>query len=294
MNLLSIVIINFNTYELTCNCLKSIQQYTKIPHEIILLDNGSTECDPELFSVKFPEIFLLKSKVNLGFAKGNNEAIKSCNGTHILLLNSDTELIEDSITYCLDYLNHNQPSVVSCKLIYQDQTVQQQCHRFPSIKLNLIELFRVHKLIHKKVREKVMLSSYFDNLSFIKPDWIWGTFFMFKKDVLNKLPHNKLDETFFMYCEDMKWCYDFKKIGIDIVYLPQTKIIHHVGKSSSKPEFKAKNIILNELIFIKQTKGSFYKFFYGIVKSLNLLLGFTKEGKQYAKIILKNLIVFKQ
>src|SRR5437763_942905 len=103
--MLSIIIINYNTFELTCNCIESVIQYTTtIPYEIILVDNASTECDAELFKKRFPQIKLVKNPENNGFAKGNNLGIKHAEGDAILLLNSDTYLKVNSDTYLKDII----------------------------------------------------------------------------------------------------------------------------------------------------------------------------------------------
>jgi len=290
MSLLSVVIINYNTYELTCNCIASIYRYTKeVDFEIVLVDNASTEEDAQSFLVKFPDIKLVCSQTNTGFAGGNNLGIKNCTGNVILLLNSDTELIEDSLSYCFKYLiSAPHPPVLTCKLVYPDGRIQHQCSRFPSVYLNIVELFRLHKLLIKKKRGELLLSSYFDHETSIEPDWVWGTFFMFERDILLRLNGEKLDETFFMYCEDMKWCYDLKKHNIKVCYIPCTKVIHHVG-SSSGIEQRLNNIARNELLFIQLTRGRIYKWLYALVRSANLLSNFSKSGNQTAINLIRNI-----
>src|SRR5580765_4129196 len=118
--LVSIIIVNFNTFKYTCTCIKSIIQYNqKQNFEIILVDNASSECDANLFLSKFPEIKLIKNKKNLGFAKANNIGIKAALGDIILLLNSDTELVTDAINMCATELKKNKHiGVISAKLTY--------------------------------------------------------------------------------------------------------------------------------------------------------------------------------
>src|SRR4030095_1669405 len=102
---ISIIIINYNTFTITSDCIRSVVQFTSGgSHEIILVDNASTECDPENFLKEFPQLILVKSAVNAGFANGNNLGIQRARGEYILLLNSDTILREDSIFKCLNYL----------------------------------------------------------------------------------------------------------------------------------------------------------------------------------------------
>src|SRR4051812_12404319 len=95
----SIIIVNYNTFELTSDCIRSVIAFTiGLEYEIILVDNASTECAPEEFLKEFPAVQLVKSETNGGFAYGNNLGIQHASGTRILLLNSDTALTEDSIS----------------------------------------------------------------------------------------------------------------------------------------------------------------------------------------------------
>src|ERR1700722_7652798 len=95
--MVSIIIINYNTFELTKNCIESVRFKTTIPYEIILVDNNSTERPADEFKNLFPDIKLVKSKVNCGFSKGNNLGIEVAQGDYILLLNSDTILLNNAI-----------------------------------------------------------------------------------------------------------------------------------------------------------------------------------------------------
>ena len=232
----SIVIINYNTSALTIKCIESLYQYNNgFEYEIILVDNASVECDANLFKEKFPDIKLIKSKENLGFAGGNNLGIEHTIGEYILLLNSDTELIENSIKTSLDfYKSQNNIGALSCKLIFPDGKYQSVAQRFPSIKYKLIELFRVQKFMSKENAGKLLLGAFFDHNVTVEVDWVWGAFFMFKKSLLNKLPNNKLNDEYFMYWEDVQWCYDFVQLGYKNYYLATTKVIHKMGGSSGK------------------------------------------------------------
>src|ERR1700761_7305700 len=102
---LSIIIINYNTFQLTCNCIQSIyDKLTGVDFEIILVDNASVECDAHLFKAKFPNINLIISPTNTGFTGGNNLGVANATGEYLLLLNSDTELINNAPKICLDHL----------------------------------------------------------------------------------------------------------------------------------------------------------------------------------------------
>ena len=248
---ISIIIINYNTFELTSKCIESLYKYNdSFSYEIILVDNASSECDTNLFLDKFPDINLVISEINLGFAGGNNLGIKQASGDYILLLNSDTELIENSILLCLNYMKNNKKiGVLSPKLIFPNGQHQAVAQRFPSMKYQLIELFRLQKLLPKKIAGKLLLGAFFDHNENAKVDWVWGAFFMFKKDLLSQLPNKKLNDDYFMYWEDVQWCYDFVQLGYKNYYLATTKVVHKMGGSAGK---KNELMLMNEQYFYQR------------------------------------------
>jgi GT2 family glycosyltransferase len=234
---LSIIIINYNTFRLTCSCIESvIKQTSGLNYEIILVDNASAECSPDLFSEKFPQIRLIKSASNLGFAGGNNLGIANASGDVILLLNSDTELLGNACLTAFEYLSvHPETGIVTGKLLYPDKKVQNNCQKFPSNYSLLFELFRLQKLF-PATGEKMLQGSFFAYDRIFHPDWTWGTFFMFRRSDMMKLKGAKLAEDFFMYGEDLLWCLEFRRLGLKTTFLPQVEILHLMGGSNGDKE----------------------------------------------------------
>ncbi len=249
--MISIIIINYNTFELTCNCITSIYKQTKfIDFEIILVDNASKKENPNDFLIQFPNIILIKSDINIGFSKGNNLGISKAKGEKILLLNSDTLLKNNAIKITSDFLdNHQQVAVVSSSLEYENGKIQHTCQRFPSIKYSLAELFRLQKILGEKKGGELLMGSFFKHNRKAFPDWVWGAFFMFPSILLSELPNQKLADDFFMYEEDMQWCMEFKKLGYKIGFEPKAKIIHLMGKSGAP---KHQMMIDNHKVFMKK------------------------------------------
>lgn len=248
---LSVIIVNYNTFQLTCKCIGSVYAKTKSTSlQVIVVDNNSTECDPGLFAERFPAVTLCRSGVNLGFSKGNNLGIEQATGEYILLLNSDTELKNNAIDIAMQYMRaHPQAGVVSASLQYPDGRMQSACQRFPSLTYSLIELFRIHKLFSRDKRGQLLLGAFFDHKSNAVADWVWGTFFLFPRKILKQLPAGKLDDVFFMYGEDMQWCWDINKLGYEIHYCAEAEVIHHMGASSGKKESWMKE---NNKIFLRR------------------------------------------
>ncbi len=243
----SVIIINYNTYKLTSACIRSVIEKTHdIVYEIILIDNASSECDPQIFSDEFPQIRLIRNSSNMGFAKGNNIGIMESKGEFVLLLNSDTLLIDDSISILHQQMALRQHvAIATGKLIFPDGRLQGSCQRFPSIGLFLFEVSRAQKLFKRERVGRILLGSFFDYESEVYPDWVWGTFMMIRTKRINELPGQKLNEDFFMYCEDIQWCLDFKKIGYQIYYSPLAKVVHLMrGSSADTKVLNTKNFEL--------------------------------------------------
>jgi GT2 family glycosyltransferase len=253
---LSIIIINYNTFQLTCNCIASLQEkLLDVDYEIILVDNASVECNADLFKEKFPLINLIKSPTNTGFTGGNNLGVAAAKGKYLLLLNSDTELINNAPKISLDYLQAN-PNVgmVTCQLRYPDGRVQYNCRKFRTIGWELLEIFPLYKLLPKEKREALMLHHYFDHQRFANCDWVWGAYMLFPASIVQQLPQKKLSDLFFMYCEDTLWCWDFKQLGYEIHFLPQAKVMHiHKGSVSKDKWIKIRTTsITNHAAFMKK------------------------------------------
>lgn len=241
----SVIIVNYNTFDLTCLSIQSVIEKTNgLTYEIIVVDNASDEISPQEFKNKFPEIQLIVNSANEGFAKGNNLGIVRATGEYIILLNSDAMLKNNAIAICRNSLQQH-PSVgaMAARLEYPDGRIQHNCQRFPSIKYKLIELLRLQKIISKKRGGRLLLGPFFDYNDFIYVDWIWGTFFMFPRSILKQMPEHRLPDEFFMYGEDVQWCMEFNKLGYLIAFNPTSHVIHYMGKSGgAKSELMKSNM----------------------------------------------------
>jgi GT2 family glycosyltransferase len=271
---ISIVIINYNTYNLTCNCIETVKLFTHgVSYEIIVVDNGSTEHNADEFIKKFPDIRLIKNNVNGGFSKGNNMGIEKASGEYILLLNSDTILKEDSISKSMNYLkSYENAGVLGCRMIFPDGKIQYTARRSRSISWELLDLFRfIPMIMPYKKRSRLMLGKYFRCDENIECDWVNGAFFTFSRKILEQMPEKKLDDRFFMYGEDQLWCWQIRNLGYKILFYTGTTIIHINSGSTdlSKQLVLRKTMLKNELeiMRLRKDKGVYYYFFvviYGI------------------------------
>jgi len=265
---ISIIIINYNTFTITSDCIRSVIKFTSnVEYEIILVDNASTECDPRDFLQEFPQLVLVKSDINGGFAYGNNLGIHRAGGEYILLLNSDTIFIENSVFKCLSYLKACKGAgAVGCRMIFPDGAVQYTARRFKSIKWELLDLFRfIPMMMPYRKRSQLMLGKYFKCDESIDCDWVNGAFMVFEKKILDHLPQRKLDDRFFMYGEDQLWCEQIKNMGFRVVFYSGTTIVH-IGSASTdiKKQLGLRRLMMKrelEIMRLRKGRGLYYWIF---------------------------------
>ncbi len=258
MPLVSVIILNYNTFDLTCNCIESVYKHTKeVDFEVIVVDNCSTLCNADDFLLKFPNIKLVKSTTNNGFANGNNQGIAVASGTFILLLNSDCYLIEDSISKSVHYyLNNSLNGVLTAKLIYPDGRLQHTARKYRSIWWEILDNVRILPfLLPYKKRATLMLGKYFKCDFNTSCDWVSGAYFLFTKKMLKSIDNEQLDETFFMYGEDHLWCYIFNTVGFKSYYFANTTIVHiNNGSTALHKQLRLRKTMLQHEIKILEIR----------------------------------------
>lgn len=266
--MVSVIIINYNTFSLTSACIRSVYAHTKsVSFEVILVDNASVECDADDFLREFPQLKLIKSLNNAGFAAGNNLGIAAASGHYYLLLNSDTLLTEDSIGKAYHFLSERADvGVVGCRQVYPDGKIQFVARKFRSIRWELLDLFRfVTYLMPYKRRSRLLLGKYFKNDTTCEADWVNGAFFMMPASVVRAMPGQQLDDRFFMYGEDVLWCEQIRQLGYRIFFFADTTIIHIAGASTAlKRQLQLRNVMIRHecaIMAMRKGKGLYYFLF---------------------------------
>ncbi len=247
----SVVIVNYNVREFILTCLRTLYaHHPKMNLEVIVVDNQSKDGSCEAIRQEFPQAVLVENKDNAGFPKANNQGFEIANGKYVFMLNPDTEFVENSIEILVNY-NETHPDVdlIGPKLLNSDRSLQPSAWRYPSVGSVFCESFYLNAFLKKK--------NYFDK------DWnrifqsesFSGAAIFFKKEVLSKI--GNLDETMF-WIEDVEFCYRAAKRGLNCVYFPETKIVHHVGQSAKKNyNISISNQIFNKLKFFKKHHSAF-------------------------------------
>lgn len=271
---LSIIILSYNTKDITGRCLEKVQSAKKYCEkklgnkiEVIILDNGSKDGSAAMIRVDFPKIKLIALKENTGFSRGNNIAIKRAKNPYILLLNSDVYLNEDSLYKTLAYFRVNlNCDVLGVKLTYVTGKLQHSCGNLPN-PLNITSW-----ILGLGTFLNFFIPAYHPkNKGFFskahKVGWVMGAFFAFKSEIFEK--SSGFDEKIFMHMEEVEWCKRIKDLGFKIWYVPQIEVVHLHGASSN---FDLGASFLNELKGIKYFLQKHYSPFYLLVKFF-LILG---------------------
>src|SRR3989344_4918296 len=231
---LSVVILSFNTKESLRNCLLSLSKVRdEVDFEVIVPDNGSIDGSPEMVEKEFPWVKkVLKIGKNLGFAAGNNIALRSINSEFVLLLNPDTILFPKTIKTVLDYMKENEKvGAATCRVELPSGKLDYSCHRgFPTPWNALCYFSGLAKAFPKFKLFSGYTASYLDLKKIHEIDALTGAFTLVRKKAGNEV--GWLDEDYFWNGEDLDFCYKLKEKGWKIVYIPEVKITHFKGSAS--------------------------------------------------------------
>jgi len=277
----SIIIISFNVCNYLVKCLDSIEKYwpDNIEMEIILLDNDSTDNTEEIIKKNYPFVKSIFSKINYGFSKGNNIAASHATGDILFLLNPDAELIDESVSNVFRYFDSQaQPLLVAPRLLNSDSTIQNSIIKYPGVFRMFIELFFITKIFNW-----LQINSTCFNV-ITEVDALSGAAIIIRRDRYNEI--GGFDEQFF-WMEDVDLCtQNLLKKGKN-VYYPQTTILHHSGKSSTKNYLTVvTNQLLSKIKFIR--KNSTFPNFILSIAMCNVYLLLTSFIFLVASLLNKN------
>lgn len=242
---LSVIIVNYNGLKYLSDCLNSLRDSLRgIENEIIIIDNCSSDESIGFIKENHPEVLLIESRVNYGFGKGNNEAVKIAKGKYLLLLNNDTILL-DSLKMPLEYLKKSPTvGVVSINMVDADQNTLPSAGAFPNI-LNMLKM--KHLLISTEKRRRHSVGGIF------KAGWLSGSFLLLSKKLYEDI--GGFDEDYFMYVEDVDFCRKIADRGLQRIQLLDYSYVHFVGFTKDRNPLLTKGYE----IYIKKHITGLYK-----------------------------------
>lgn len=274
---LSIIIVSYNTKQITEDCLKSVIKSLKastISYEIIVVDNGSEDGTVKMLQKsqqtidnsqkEKPKFKIILNKENVGFGKANNQGVKIAQAENILFLNSDILVLSDAVEKLYKFYKQYETSInfLGGKLLNKDMTSQPSCGLFYSLPVIFAALFLrgdywgLTRYSPNKVKEV---------------DWISGACILTKKEYLNKI--NGFDENIFMYMDEIDLLYRAKKKNYKVYFYPEAKFIHLGSASSGERKYPVIQIFKGFLYFYKKHRSASARFILKVMLKLKAVIG---------------------
>jgi GT2 family glycosyltransferase len=230
----SIAIVSYNTRDLLRRCLATIAASgTTRAYEVIVVDNASTDGSREMVAEDYPGVCVLANGENAGYSRAVNQAIRAAAGRYVLVLNPDIEVLDGAIDALAGHLDrHSETGIAGGKLLNPDGSLQYSCRTFYTFSTLLHRRTPVGKLFpnSRVVRDHLMMD--WDHDSEREVDWMLGACLMVRSEAIRDV--GLMDERFFMYFEDVDWCYRMKQHGWKVVYVPAARMRHVHRRESAR------------------------------------------------------------
>jgi GT2 family glycosyltransferase len=252
----TIVIVGWNTRQLTYDCLKSVYDETRGIHfEVIYVDNASEDESVEMVMREFPQVQVIKNQENEGFVKANNRAIQISKGRYVLLLNSDTIVLDNAIAKMVDFADqHPDSGTVGCKVLNPDRTLQRSCFMFPSILNMFLSATYLYKVFPRSRFFGREMMTWWDFDEVREVEVVCGCSSLVRREAIDQV--GLMDEVYFFYGDDPDWCYRFRQHGWKNYFTPDPEIIHYGGGTTRQmPKVFRLQLYGSNLIFTRLHKS---------------------------------------
>jgi GT2 family glycosyltransferase len=239
----SLIIISYNQPRLLAECLESLPAGApRHRQEVIVVDNASTDDSADVAerwqSPDGQRATVIRNRRNLGFTKANNQGIARATGRYLVLLNNDTVVHPGALSAAIDYLDqHPDIGAAGLRLLNADGSLQLSCRRFPSFTQALFNRYSLLTRLfpnNRYSREYLMTDEGHDTVRDV--DWVSGACLVIRRETLEQV--GLLDERFFMYSEDVDYCFRVWQAGWRVTYLPFAEVVHYIGQSTSRNRTK--------------------------------------------------------
>ncbi len=231
---LSIIIITYHSRAPVERCLESLEGHApSCEYETIVIDNASSDGTAETVARRFPRVRIVVNSDNLGYSRGVNQGMRLSTGRAILIINPDIIVEEGSIDRLMEFLDRTPDAgIVGSKLVYSDGSLQYSCRSFYTMSALVLRRTFLGKLFPRAraLREHLLMD--YDHEAPRKVDWILGACMLVRREAIEKV--GAMDERFFLYFEDIDWCYRMKNHGWSVYYVPSSVMIHVYERSSAK------------------------------------------------------------
>jgi GT2 family glycosyltransferase len=273
----TVSIVSFNTRDLLRACLESVARTVGVSCEVVVADNGSSDGSPEMVAREFPDVQLLPLADNRGFAAANNVAIAGARGRHVLLLNPDTVVFPTTIAEMTAFLDgHADAGICGPRILFPDGTFQSCGYNFPTPLTEVRTSKNLGKALRVVVGDEPAPPS---GASPYECDWVDGACLMIRRSVIDSI--GPLDEQYFLYTEELDWCFGARKAGWRIYALPQVEMFHYRGKSSEQVSDRSLALLVEtKLRYFRKNHGLFTAVFVSVVNAAGFLRQMRRDPRR--------------
>jgi GT2 family glycosyltransferase len=231
--MLSVIIVNFNGGAYIRRCLESLERnFTGVEHEVCVVDNASSDGSADEVATRFPHVTVVRNSENGGFSHGINAGLAHTRGDIVMWLNPDTEVLDAGIGNLLGVFEDDEAvGIVGPQIVSNDGKVQLSCRSWPTYRTALFNRYSLlTRLFPDNPHSREYLKSDWAHTSTREVDWVSGCCFLHRRQAADEI--GGLDETFFMYCEDVDFCRRARSAGWTTVYSPAMRVLHHIAGST--------------------------------------------------------------
>ncbi len=256
----SVIIVSYNTRGFLRRCLESLRQHgSELVREIIVIDNASGDGSVEMIEEDFPEVKLVRNPTNVGYAKAVNRGVKLAEGDYFLILNPDIEVLEEAVGELVSFMEeHRDVGIAGAKLLNPDGSLQMSCRTFYTLPVVLLRRTFLGKIFPNAAVVRRHLMADWDHACDREVDWVIGACLMVRREAYESV--GGMDERFFLYFEDVDWCYRMKKHGWKVYYVHSAQMKHHHRRESARllPDSKLLSHLLSTFRFYDKWSSLVY------------------------------------
>ena len=243
---LGIVVVSYNTCDLLRRCLTTVYASRGLAFRLCVVDNASPDASAEMVAREFPQAVLIANEENVGYPAANNQGLRALGfeqgqaggPRYALLLNPDTEVQPTTLAQTVAFMDaHSELGILGPKLVRPDGSLDLACRRsFPSPEISFYQLTGLARLFPQSRRFGRYNLTYLDPDQGVEVDAVVGAFMLVRRAAITAV--GLLDESFFMYGEDLDWAYQIKAAGWKVYYYPEVTVLH-VKRAASRQSARA-------------------------------------------------------
>lgn len=255
---LSVIVVSYNVREILLQALASLFKSLQssgltASTEVIVVDNASSDASAAAVTERYPGVAVIANKVNAGFASATNQGIRASRGRYVWLLNPDTLVLDDAPAAFVKFMDtHQSAAVCGGRLVWPDGRVQHSCFSLPTLPMTFLDFFPInHRLVNSRLNGRYPSRQLTHPCAIGHP---LGASMVVRRSAVEQV--GLLDDAYFMYCEEIDWCYRFQQAGWDVLFTPAATIVHFGAQSSGQQSTQM-------LVELHRSRDRFFRKHYG-------------------------------